>query len=283
MPFRSRSPIEWVWDELKIAGNAVGASANEGNHADALPMVRHIGLADLAHALRQGLADFQAARSDVAFLCCVYPVAGLVLARIAMGQNALALVFPLIAGFALVGPIFGVGLNEMSRRREAGDRVSWVDAFRVVRSHSFGRIVLFGLLLVTIFLLWLVIAGLLYDATLGPEPPASFGAFISRLFGTNEGWVMIVAGISIGFLFAVFVLAISVVTFPLLLDRDVRLETAISTSIRTLVVNPLPILAWGVIISALLVLGSIPFLIGLVIVFPLLGHATWHLYRRVIW
>lgn len=283
MPFRSRSPIEWVWDELKIAGNAVGASANEGNHADALPMVRHIGLADLAHALRQGLADFQAARSDVAFLCCVYPVAGLVLARIAMGQNALALVFPLIAGFALVGPIFGVGLNEMSRRREAGDRVSWVDAFRVVRSHSFGRIVLFGLLLVTIFLLWLVIAGLLYDATLGPEPPASFGAFISRLFGTNEGWVMIVAGVSIGFLFAVFVLAISVVTFPLLLDRDVRLETAISTSIRTLVVNPLPILAWGVIISALLVLGSIPFLIGLVIVFPLLGHATWHLYRRVIW
>ncbi|MGH7071315.1 MAG: DUF2189 domain-containing protein [Acetobacteraceae bacterium] len=282
MPIRSRSPIEWVWDELKVAGNAVGASANEGNLADTMPMVRLIGLADLAHALRQGLADFQAARSDVAFLCCVYPVAGLVLARIAMGQNALALVFPLIAGFALVGPIFGVGLNEMSRRREAGERASWVDAFRVVRSHAFGRIVLFGLLLVTIFLLWLVVAGLLYDATLGPEPPASFGAFISRLFGTNQGWVMIIAGISIGFLFAVFVLAISVVTFPLLLDRDLRLETAISTSIRTLAVNPLPILAWGVVISALLVLGSIPFLIGLVIVFPLLGHATWHLYRRVI-
>lgn len=283
MPTRSRSPVEWVWDEMKGAGNAVGVSANEGNRTDAVPMVRRIGVADLGHALRQGLADFQVARSDVAFLCCLYPVAGLVLARIAMGQNALALVFPLIAGFALVGPIFGVGLNEMSRRREAGDRVSWVDAFGVVRSHAFGRIVLFGLLLVTIFLLWLVAAGLLYDATLGPEAPASLGAFISDVFGTNQGWVMIIAGVGIGFLFAIFVLAISVITFPLLLDRDVRLETAIGTSIRVLLVNPLPILAWGVIIAALLVIGSIPLLIGLVIVFPVLGHATWHLYRRVIW
>lgn len=283
MPTRSRSPVEWAWDEMKGAGNAVGASANEGNRADAVPMVRRIGVADLGHALRQGLADFQVARSDVAFLCCVYPVAGLVLARIAMGQNALALVFPLIAGFALVGPIFGVGLNEMSRRREAGDRVSWVDAFGVVRSHAFGRIVLFGLLLVSIFLLWLVAAGLLYDATLGPEPPASLGAFIDSVFSTNQGWVMIIAGVGIGFLFAIFVLAISVITFPLLLDRDVRLETAIGTSIRVLATNPVPILAWGVIIAALLVIGSIPLLIGLVIVFPVLGHATWHLYRRVTW
>ncbi|MGH7101710.1 MAG: DUF2189 domain-containing protein [Acetobacteraceae bacterium] len=283
MPTRSRSPVEWVWDEMKGAGNAVSASTNEGNRADTVPMVRRIGVADLGHALRQGLADFQVARSDVAFLCCLYPVAGLVLARIAMGQNALALVFPLIAGFALVGPIFGVGLNEMSRRREAGDRVSWVDAFGVVHSHAFGRIVLFGLLLVTIFLLWLVAAGLLYDATLGPEAPASLGTFISRVFGSNQGWVMIIAGIGIGFLFAIFVLAISVITFPLLLDRDVRLETAIATSIRVLATNPLPILAWGVIIAGGLVVGSIPLLIGLVIVFPVLGHATWHLYRRVIW
>ncbi len=283
MPPRSRSPVEWVWDELKVAGSSVGASANEGNRADAMPMVRRIGVADLGHALRQGLQDFQVARSDVAFLCCLYPVAGLVLARIAMGQDALALVFPLVAGFALVGPIFGVGLNEMSRRREAGDRVSWVDAFGVVRSHAFGRIVLFGLLLVTIFLLWLVAAGLLYDATVGPEAPASIGAFISRVFGSNQGWVMIIAGIGIGFLFAIFVLAISVITFPLLLDRDVRLETAIGTSIRVFATNPLPILAWGVIIAGGLVIGSIPLLIGLVIVFPVLGHATWHLYRRVIW
>ncbi len=282
MAIRSRSPFEWVWDELKVAGNAVGASANEGSVSDAAPVVRRIGFKDLGDALARGWEDFQAARSDVAFLCCIYPVAGLVLARIAFGENALALIFPLIAGFALVGPIFGVGLNEMSRQREMGRRVSWVDAFGIVRSHAFGRIVLFGLLLVAIFLIWLVVAGLLYDVTLGPQPPASVGAFIHEVFGTNPGWVMIIAGIGIGFLFAVFVLAISVVTFPLLLDRDVRLETAIATSMQALAVNPVAILAWGVIIAASLVIGSIPLLIGLVIVFPVLGHATWHLYRRVV-
>ena len=282
MAIRSRSPLEWVWDELKVAGSAVGASANEGSASDAAPVVRRIGFADLRDALAQGFADFQAARSDVAFLCCVYPVAGLVLARIAFGQNALPLIFPLVAGFALVGPIFGVGLNEMSRRREMGRRISWIDAFGVVRSHAFGRIVLFGLLLVAIFLVWLVVAGLLYDATLGPRVPASLGAFVHELFGTNAGWVMMIAGIGIGFLFAVFVLSISVVTFPLLLDRDVRLETAVATSMQALAMSPVPILAWGVIIAACLVIGSIPFLVGLVIVFPVLGHATWHLYRRVV-
>jgi len=282
MAIRSRSPLEWVWDELKVAGSAVGASANEGSASDAVPVVRRIGFADLRDALAQGFADFQAARSDVAFLCCVYPVAGLVLARIAFGQNALPLIFPLVAGFALVGPIFGVGLNEMSRRREMGRRISWIDAFGVVRSHAFGRIVLFGLLLVAIFLVWLVVAGLLYDATLGPRVPASLGAFVHELFGTNAGWVMMIAGIGIGFLFAVFVLSISVVTFPLLLDRDVRLETAVATSMQALAMSPVPILAWGVIIAACLVIGSIPFLVGLVIVFPVLGHATWHLYRRVV-
>lgn len=282
MAVRSRSPFEWVWDELKVAGHAVGTSTNEGSRIDAVPVVRRIAFADLGRALARGFADFQAARSDVAFLCCVYPVAGLVLARIAFGENALPLIFPLVAGFALVGPIFGVGLNEMSRRREMGLSISWLDAFRVVRSHAFGRIVLFGLLLVAIFLLWLVVAGLLYDATLGPEAPASIGTFFREMFATNAGWAMIIAGIGIGFLFAVFVLAISVITFPLLLDRDVRLETAIATSMQVLAMNPAAILVWGVIIAAGLVIGSIPLLIGLVIVFPVLGHATWHLYRRAV-
>lgn len=282
MATRIRSPLEWAWDELKAAGNAVGTAANEGRVYDAVPVVRRIGLADLGEALARGFADFQAARSDVAFLCCVYPVAGLVLARIAFGQNALPLIFPLVAGFALVGPVFGVGLNEISRRREMGRRVSWADAFGVVRAHAFGRIIVFALLLATIFVVWLVVAGLLYDATLGPQPPASTGVFLNELFATSAGRVMILAGISIGFLFAVFVLAISVVTFPMLLDRDARLETAIATSMQVLAVNPVTILTWGLIIAAGLVIGSIPLLIGLVITFPVLGHATWHLYRRVV-
>ncbi|MGH7119095.1 MAG: DUF2189 domain-containing protein [Acetobacteraceae bacterium] len=282
MATRIRSPLEWAWDELKAAGGAVGAAANKGKDHDAVPGVRRIGFADLGVALARGFADFQAVRSDVAFLCCVYPVAGLVLARIAFGQNALALIFPLVAGFALVGPVFGVGLNEISRRREMGRKVSWVDAFGVVRAHAFGRIVVFALLLAAIFVAWLVVAGLLYDTTLGPQLPATVRVFVNELFATSAGRVLILAGIGIGFLFAVFVLAISVVTVPMLLDRDARLETAIATSMEALAVNPVTILTWGLIIALGLVIGAIPLLIGLVITFPVLGHATWHLYRRVV-
>jgi len=283
MASRSRSPIEWIWEELKFAAGTVESAAtiDAGRRARA-PMVRRIGLSDLRAALAAGFADFTSCRSDVLFLCAFYPVAGLVLGRLAFGYNVLPLVFPLVAGFALVGPLVAVGLNEMSRRREAGRHVTWVDAFGVARSHAFGKIVMLGLLLVTIYLLWLVAAGLLYNVTLGPKPPASLGVFAHELLHTNAGLALILAGVGVGFLFALLVLAISVVSFPLLLDRDVRLETAITTSVRTIAENPMTMAAWGIVVAAGLVIGSIPLLLGLVVVLPVLGHATWHLYRRVV-
>jgi uncharacterized membrane protein len=287
MAIRSRSPVEWVWEQLKITVAAVGAAADNESPMDAdlgqrVPIVRRIGLADLREALARGFKDFASCRGDVVFLCAIYPVAGLVLGRLAFGYDVLPLIFPLVAGFALIGPLAAVGLNEMSRLREERARVTWVDAFGVFRSHAFGKIVVLGLLLMLIFLLWLVAAGLLYDATLGPKAPASLGAFVHDVFATHAGRMLIVSGVCVGFLFALLVLAISVVSFPLLLDRDARVETAIATSIRAVARNPVTMAAWGLIVAAGLVIGSIPFLLGLVIVLPVLGHATWHLYRRVV-
>ncbi|HUA77520.1 MAG TPA: DUF2189 domain-containing protein [Acetobacteraceae bacterium] len=284
MAVRSRSPVEWVWEEVKIAVTAVGAVAdNEGSARASAPMVRRIELADPWQALRQGLSDFAAFRGDAVFLCLIYPVAGLVLGWLASGYNVLPLVFPLVAGFALIGPLAAVGLNEMSRLSETRDDVTWVDSFAVFRSHAIGKIVVLGLLLMLIFLAWLVVAGLIYDATLGPRPPASLGVFMGEVFGTGAGWTMIVAGVGVGFLFAVLVLAIGAISFPLLLDRDVRLETAVATSVRAAAANPVAMAEWGLIVAAGLVLGSIPFLLGLAIVLPVLGHATWHLYRKLVW
>jgi uncharacterized membrane protein len=216
------------------------------------------------------------------FLCIIYPVAGLLLAWLAFGYDMLPLLFPLASGFALIGPVAAVGLYEMSRRREQGVDITWADAFGVVRAPAFGAIVVLGLLLLAIFLLWLGAAYAIYLVTLGPEPPASIGAFVRDVFTTRAGWTLIVVGVGVGFLFALLVLTISVVSFPMLLDRDVGLSTAVATSVRAVVANPGPMAVWGLIVAGGLVIGSIPLLIGLIIVMPVLGHATWHLYRKVV-
>jgi uncharacterized membrane protein len=282
-----RNPVEWGVDQFKHAALAfesagrVGRRTLETLHSPP-PAVRRITLAELADVLRKGIDDFTASRTDVIFICVFYPLAGLVLARLAFGYQLLHLVFPLASGFALIGPFVAVGLNEMSRRREAGREVGWADALAVVRSPSFGSIVVLGVLLMGIFLLWLAAAWGIYAVTLGPAPPASIASFLRDVFTTNAGWIMIGAGIGVGFVFALLVLAISVVSFPLLLDREIGVDTAILTSIRAVMANPVPMAGWGLIVAGGLLLGSIPLFLGLIVVMPVLGHATWHLYREVV-
>jgi uncharacterized membrane protein len=282
-----RNPVEWSVDQFRHAALAVesagrvGRRTRENLHSPA-PAIRRIGFADLKDALARGLDDFAAYRTDVIFLCVIYPLVGVVLARLAFGYDLLPLVFPLASGFALIGPFAAVGLNEMSRRREAGMSVTWADAFEVFRSPSFGAIVVLGLLLMAIFLLWLLAAEGIYLVTLGPESPASLRAFVHDVFTTPAGWTMIGAGVGVGFLFALLVLAISAVSFPLLLDREAGVDTAMLTSIRAVLTNPGPMAAWGLIVSGGLVIGSMPFFLGLIIVMPVLGHATWHLYRLIV-
>jgi uncharacterized membrane protein len=239
-------------------------------------------MADLKHALARGLDDFLAMPSHAVFLCLIYPVVGVVIARMVLGYNVLPLLFPLAAGFALLGPFAALGLYEMSRRREAGLEVSWKHALDVFRSPSIGAIAVLGLLLVAIFLVWIAVAQSIYVANFGYAPAASMPDFIGQVLGTRAGWALIVVGNGVGFLFAVLVLTLSVVSFPLLLDRDVGAATAILTSVRAVLANPLPMAVWGLIVAVLLAIGSLPALFGLAVVMPVLGHATWHLYRRVV-
>ena len=282
-----RNPIEWGWDQLRGARSAVGSAAESVPGAAfapyaAPPAVRRIEAADLRDVLVKGLGDFAAYRTDVLFLCIIYPVVGLVLARLAAGYDMLPLIFPLASGFALIGPVAALGLYEMSRLREQGAAITWADGFGVVRSPALGAILVLGLALLVIFLLWLAAAYGIYEATLGPKPPASIASFARDVFTTGAGWMLIIVGVGVGFLFACLVLTISVVSFPLLLDRDVGLLTAISTSVRAVRANPGPMAIWGLIVAGGLVIGSIPLLLGLTIVMPVLGHATWHLYRKVV-
>jgi len=280
-----RNPIEWGWDQMRLAGQAAGGRHIYGTATrpltEPLP-VRRIATADLKDALAKGLEDFAACRTDAMYVCVIFPVMGLVLARLASGYDLLPLLFPLASGFALIGPFAAIGLYEMSRRREAGVEISWPDAFGVLRSRSIGAILALGLLLTAIFLVWMIAAWQIYALTLGPEPPASLPSFAGDVLDTGAGWAMIVVGIGVGFLFACLTFAISVVSFPLMLDRDATLHAAIGTSWRAIAANPGPMALWGFIVAAGLVLGSIPVLLGLIIVLPVLGHATWHLYRKVV-
>ncbi len=248
----------------------------------ALPVVRKIGMMDLKDALAKGIDDFQAFPTHVIFLSFMYPIVGLVLGRLTLSYDFLPLLFPLAAGFALIGPFAATGLYELSRRREQGLDVSWTDAFGVRRSPSIDGILALGVLLMVVFLLWIAAAQAIYIANFGYTPAASIPNFLSQVFTTREGWTMIVVGNGVGFLFALAVLTISVVSFPLLLDRDVGAAVAILTSVRAVLRNPVPMAMWGLIVAALLLIGSLPLFFGLAVVMPVLGHSTWHLYRKLV-
>lgn len=250
--------------------------------SSAVPAIRKIGLADLKDALSKGADDFLAMPTHAIFLCIIYPMIGLVVARLAFGYSVLPLLYPIATGFALVGPLAALGLYELSRRREQGLQVSVGHAFDVLRSSSIGAIVALGLLLVIIFALWVATANAIYIDNFGYKPPESIAAFIHDVLTTEAGWTLIVAGNAVGFVFAAIALTLGAVSFPLLLDRDIGAAGALLTSIRAVVANPLVMAAWGLIVAALLLVGSLPFFIGLTVVLPILGHATWHLYRKLV-
>src|SRR3984885_8925029 len=253
-----------------------------GQDAAAVPVVRRIEFTAVHDALEEGVSDFWAMPSHAFFLGLVYPLCGMVLAYAPSYQNAQQLLFPLASGFALVGPFAAVGLYEMSRRRELGLEISWKYAFNVLRSPSIPSIAALGALLVTIFAAWIISSQWLYTALYGPTPPAVFVDFLQQVASTERGWLLVSAGCFIGFCFAAVTLAVSVVSFPLLLDRDAGALTAVATSIKTVLKNPVPMTLWGLIVAGALLIGSLPFFIGLTLVVPVLAHATWRLYRKVI-
>ncbi len=282
-----RNPIEWGVDQVRGAGASLGTLSRDLQTADAgslaAPLsVNRIDADDIKLALVQGVQDFAANRTDVLFVCVVYPVLGLVFGRMASGYDMIPLLFPLASGFALVGPFAAIGLYEMSRRREQGESAGIAAAFGVLQSPAIGSMVFLGLILVAILVLWLATAMGIYDLTLGPAPPASLSAFARDVLATGPGYALIALGFGVGFLFAALVLVISFVSFPLMLDRNVGLQAAVWTSVQAAAANPTATALWGLVVAVGLVLGSIPLFLGLIVVMPVLGHGTWHLYRRLV-
>lgn len=260
----------------------VATISADGHPIDVNVTIRKIHPGDLRAALREGWEDFADKRGDILLIGVIYPVVGLIASAVAMDRTLFPILFPLVAGLTLLGPAVASGFYELARRREQGDDPSWRHFLDVARSDAVISLGALSALLVVIFGLWLWTAWAIYGATLGPEPPASVGSFIRELFTTGEGWRLIIFGNLAGFVFAVVALTISVVSFPMIVDRHVSAICALQTSVRAVRRNPGTMMLWGLIVAALLVLGSIPLFVGLAVVLPLLGYATWHLYRRTV-
>jgi uncharacterized membrane protein len=247
-----------------------------------IPEVRRLTLRDLFAALRSGWRDFWQRPSHLVFLGLIYPVVGAALALWSSGNNSWPLLFPLITGFALIGPFAALPIYEMSRRQEMGLDTHWRAAFDVFRTPAFASIAALGVWLMIVFTVWLMTAQFLYESLYGPGSPPSLAAFFDEVFNTPQGQTLMLWGNLIGFGFAVVALATAVVSIPLLLDRDVGTAVAVQTSVRVVLRNPVVIAVWGLLVVLVLLLGALPLLVGLAIAVPLLGHATWHLYRRAV-
>ena len=288
-----RNPVEWVMDELRDLARGVGGAGRSVEHTSthlfSRPLtVSKIEISDLREVLARGFDDFMAYRTDIIFLIAIYPLASLAIGAAALHHEFIPMLFPIVSGSVIMGPFVGVFLYELSRRREINlerhhvDSHSWVNALTVTRRRNFGAIMLLGAMLVAMYLVWLGTAFWIYRVTHGPQPIESVGLFVADLFLTQAGWWLIGIGLAVGFLFAVLALMMTVVSFPLLIDRDVGLGTAVETSFRAVRANPVPIAAWGLVVAGGLVVAAIPLLIGLAIVMPVLCHASWHLYRKLV-
>ena len=244
--------------------------------------IRQINVSDIIDALRQGYMDFMKKPSHYIFVVIIYPIIGVGLFSWASGGNTFQLLFPMMAGFALLGPVAALGLYEISRRLEMNADTSWVHALDVRKSPAIPAIIAVGAMLVGFFVAWLAAAQALYLWLYGSESPGSLLDFFGDVISTQRGWTLIVMGNGVGFIFAVLVLCTTVIAFPLLLDRDVGAVSAIKASARAVLVNPVPMFSWGIIVAVCLFLGALPGLAGLLVVLPVLGHATWHIYRKVV-
>jgi uncharacterized membrane protein len=263
------------------AGIRTVASADRPADREIPVTINRIAFADLRIALKRGIDDFRAIPTHAFFVGLIYAVLGLVIIRWSFDYSLLPLVFPLIGGFALVGPFAALGLYELSRRREQGIDARFWHMFDVLKSPNRGALLRLGVGVALVFLAWLAVAMALLRSTFGVAE-VTLDDFVSQLFSTSHGWTLVIVGNLVGALFALAILAGTAIAFPMLLDRKTDVSTAVATSLRVFAKNPGPMLAWGVIVGASLFLGALPFLLGLLAVLPILGHATWHLYRRAV-
>jgi uncharacterized membrane protein len=246
------------------------------------PRVRDIGRDDVLDALHRGIADFRAAPLYGLFFGGIYALGGLFLLWMTIGAGAGYLTYPLATGFALLGPFVAVGCYEISRRRERGEALDFLGILAVMRRQSSRELGWMAFVTLFVFLMWMYQVRVLLILTLGLKNFTTFSEFLHVVTSTPEGWLFIALVHADGLIFALVTFSLTVVSFPLLLERDIDFVTAMITSVKAVTTNPRTMLSWGVIVAGLLFLAIVPAFLGLFVILPVLGHATWHLHRRLV-
>lgn len=245
------------------------------------PVVRKISVADVGEVLAEGVRDFQRAPVYGVLTGGICAIVGLLLILAVYAAGMPYLAYPLAAGFALVCPFLAAGLYEVSRRLEKDESLAPGEVWGSVRSRS--EIRWMGFMTLFVLIVWLYQVRLLMALFLGESGMGvTFGDVFDTIFGTSEGLLFLLVGNVVGAILATILFSLSAVSFPLVVDRDVDFVTAMITSVRAVGTNPIPMFVWAVIIVAWLAVSAMTFFLGLIVVLPILGHATWHLYRRVV-
>lgn len=253
-------------------------SANSGR-AD--PVVRRISVTDIVEAMGEGTRDFAALPIYGLALGGLYAAGGILIVLSVSAFGMVYLAYPLAAGFALIGPFVAIGLYEVSRRRATGQPISTGEIWRTVRRRT--EIGWMAFVTLFIFIMWMYQVRLLIALFLGLNVRFStIREFLTVVLTTSEGLVFLAAGNAVGAVLSLILFSLTVVSFPLLLDRDVDFVTAMITSVRSVAASPVPMIGWAAVIVMLLTISSLPYFLGLLVTLPVLGHATWHLYRRIV-
>lgn len=247
-----------------------------------MPRVRVVTADDIRAALAAGLDDFRRAPRFGLIFGAIYALGGLVVVASVMRLGMPWLAYPLAAGFALIGPFIAVGLYEVSRRLAAGQPLGFAGVFGVIFAQRRRELAWMAFVTLFVFLIWMYQVRLLLALFLGLRSFASFSGFMEVVLTTPEGLIFLAIGHIVGAALSLLVFSITVISIPLLLDRDVDFITAMITSVKTVATSPGPMLVWGLIVAASLVVASLPLFVGLVVVLPVLGHTTWHLYLKAV-
>ncbi len=245
------------------------------------PQVRRIERSDLDWALSEGWKDFRHKRGELVFLALIYPLVSYAAVIVSFNERLLPMLFPLVAGLSILGPAVASGFYELARRREAGLDSSWRHFVDPLSGRNRLGLGVLTAGLVILFGAWLFVASLIYSATVGSSSLTA-SQFLMRLFTTPQGWTMIALGNGVGFCFALLSLAFGVVSFPMMVDKATDPLTAVFISVDAVRQNPSAMASWGLRVAGLLVLGCLPAFVGLAVVLPVVGYASWHLYTRLV-